>query len=151
MKIDLPNYLNKYASDNIKLRTMEEIAVYNKNDTLVRIPYGQARFEGASKIDLSPEELVHLRERLINEGIRYFETPMVKHNLDAILAINNRGAGYAAAAKYPCLTIPMGYYKNGAPSGLTFIGRPFEEDKLLKMGYAFELLSKMRKTPIEYN
>jgi len=150
MKIDLPNYLNNFASKNIKLRLMKEIVAYNKNDSLTRIPYGQARFEGASNVNLSSEEHIQLRERLINEGIRYFEVPMVKHNLDAVLAINNRGAGYAAAAKYPCLTIPMGYYKNGAPSGLTFIGRPFEEDKLLKMGYAFELLNKMRKAPIDY-
>jgi amidase len=28
--------------------------------------------------------------------------------------------------------------KTGATIGITFISRPFEEDKLLKIGYAFE-------------
>lgn len=150
MIIDLPNYLNKYASDDITGRSMHKIVEYNKQDSLVRIPYGQARFEGASKVEIKADELIKLRTRLHSEGIRYFETPMVEHQLDAILTIDNRNAGYAAAAKYPCLTIPMGYTATGQPTGLTFIARPFEEDKLLKMGYAFEQATKARKLPEEY-
>ncbi len=150
MKIDLPNYLNKYASDEISLRTMKEIVAYNYEDTLVRIPYGQSIFENASNIELTTEEHNQLRDRLNAEGIKYFEIPMQAHQLDAILSINNSGAGFAAAAKYPCLTVPMGYEEDGYPSGLTFIARPFEEDKLLKMGYAFEQATKMRKVPQNY-
>lgn len=150
MRIDLPNYLNKYAADDITLRSMKEIVVYNKQDSLVRIPYGQARFEGAANIDISPEDLIQLRTRLHSEGVRFFEVPMVKYELDFILSIDNRNAGYAAAARYPCLTVPMGYKETGEPTGLTFISRPFEEDKLLKIGYAFEQATKMRKTSNEY-
>lgn len=151
IKIDLPAYLNKYASDDITLHTMKDIVAYNNEDSLLRIPYGQSRFEQASEIELSSENLIQLRERLHKEGIRYFETPMQEYQLDAILSINNMGAGYAAAAQYPCLTIPMGYRENGTPCNITFIARPFEEDKLLKMGFAFEQEIKMRKSPKEYN
>jgi amidase len=42
----------------------------------------------------------------------------------------------------------MGYAKTGAPIGITFI-RPFEEDKLLKIGYAFEQ-GTARKLPKDY-
>lgn len=150
MRLDLPNYLAKYAHEDITLRTMKEIVEYNKQDSLIRIPYGQARFEGATTVDLKPEELIQLRTRLHSEGIRYFETPIVEHQLDAILSIDNQNAGYAAAAKYPCLIVPMGYTKTGQPTGLTFIARPFEEDKLLKMGYAFEQATKLRKLPNDY-
>jgi amidase len=62
---------------------------------------------------------------------------MTEHQLDVILSINNWNAGEAAAANYPCLTVPMGY-ANRRTIGITFISRPFEEDKLLKIGYAFE-------------
>ena len=34
---------------------------------------------------------------------------------------------YAAVAKYPALTVPMGYKTSGEPIGLTFIGKPFTE------------------------
>lgn len=151
MQIDLPKYLDDYVSENITLRTMKEIVEYNNEDTTTRIPYGQARFEQAANVDLTPEEHNQLRDRLHAEGIRYFETPMKAHQLDAVLAINNRGAGFAAAAKYPCLTVPMGYEEDGYPCGLTFIARPFEEDKLLKIGFAFEQATKMRKSPEIYN
>jgi hypothetical protein len=48
----------------------------------------------------------------------------------------------AAAANYPCLTVPMGYTATGQPIGITFISRPFQEDMLLKIGYAFEQETK---------
>jgi amidase len=44
----------------------------------------------------------------------------------------------------------MGFMKTGEPSSLTFIARPFEEDKILKMGFAFEQATKLRKIPEEY-
>ena len=150
MVIDLPKYLDKYASDDVSLRTMKEIVEYNKQDSLLKIPYGQAEFEGAATVELTQEELTQLRTRLHSEGVRYFETPMLEHQLDAILSIDNRNAAYAAAAKYPCLIVPMGFSEAGEPTGLTFIVRPFEEDKLLKMGYAFEQATKARKLPEEY-
>ena len=150
MRIDLPKYLDKYAADDITLRTMKEIVEYNREDSLIKIPYGQAEFEGATKVDLKPEELTQLRTRLHSEGVRYFETPMLEHQLDAILSIDNQSAAYAAAAKYPCIIVPMGYTDTGEPTGLTFIARPFEEDKLLKMGYAFEQSTEVRKLPEKY-
>lgn len=150
MVIDLPKYLEKYASKDIKLRTMKEIVVYNREDSLTRIPYGQQEFEEASVIDYSPKELSLLRARLQSEGTRFFETPMAENQLDVILSIDNFNAGYAAAARFPCLIIPMGYTQTGQPTGITFIAKPFEEAKLLKMGYAFEQATKARKLPEEY-
>ena len=70
--------------------------------------------------------------------------------LDAILSINNYNSGHAAMAKYPCLTVPMGYKESGEPISLTFIAKTFEEDKLLQIGYAFEQATKMRKVPEGY-
>ncbi len=44
----------------------------------------------------------------------------------------------------------MGYEDTGEPINLTFIAKPFEELQLLQMGYAFEQLTKVRKTPKSY-
>ena len=151
MKIDLPNYLDKYAADTISIRTMEEIVAYNSQDSLLRIPYGQGRFLEAATSDISSDELNELRSQLHSEGVRYFETPMRAHQLDAILSIDNKNAGIAAAARYPCLIVPMGFSEDGQPTGLTFIARPYEEAKLLKMGYAFEKATKARRLPQQYN
>ena len=150
MKVDLPNYLNKYGQDDLKSFTISDIVDYNRNDSLVRIPYGQDRFKAMLSEVISQGELIQLNIRLHNEGVRFFETPMIKNKLDVILSIDNRNAGYAAAAKFPCLTVPMGYLKTGQPTGLTFIAKPFQEDKLLKIGFAFEQATKMRILPEGY-
>ncbi|MEM6361079.1 MAG: amidase family protein [Bacteroidota bacterium] len=150
MKIDLPDYLSKYASKEISFKTVDDVVVFNNADSLIRIPYGQGRLDGILETNLSVEEHEKLKESLNTRGIDFFEKPMKKYDLDAVLSINNWNAGNAAAAKYPCLTVPMGYNKNGAPIGLTFITRPFEERKLLKLGYAFEQLTKSRKLPKGY-
>ena len=57
------------------------------------------------------------------------------------------GAGYAAAAHNPCLTIPMGFRKNNQPAGLTFIGKSGTEQILYELGYSYESISKKRKAP----
>ena len=150
MKADLPDYLKNYASPFVPYRSVADIVEYNKGDTLIRIPYGQGQFEEIVALDVSQDELNQLKIKLHNDGVSYFENPMVQYQLDAILSIGNRNAGYAAAALYPCLTVPMGYRKTGEPAGITFIARPFEEDKLLKIGYAFEQATKMRQMPQEY-
>lgn len=150
MKIDLPKYLINYASKDVSVKTVEDVVAFNNADSLIRIPYGQGRFDGILETNLSLEEHEALIEKLHKAGVDFFETPMKEHELDVVLSINNWNAGNAAVAKYPCLTVPMGYTASGAPIGLTFIGRPFEEDKLLKLGYAFEQLTKCRKLPADY-
>lgn len=150
MKEDLPYYMDNYADASIQLRTIEDIIKFNLKDSTVRIPYGQALFEGIVKDSTSAEAFSKLKIRLMNEGKRYFNTMMSDHNLDAVLSVNNWSAGYAAVAHYPCLTIPMGYEKDGQPKGLTFIAEPFSEQKLLNMAYAFEKETKARKIPQDY-
>ena len=44
----------------------------------------------------------------------------------------------------------MGYKKTGEPISLTFIAKPYQEQKLLQLGYAFEKLTKVRKLPKDY-
>lgn len=144
---DLPDYIRKYGSLDLTVATVADVIDYNLQDTTVRIPYGQGRFGGILDVHLSEAEYDSLKTRLHAEGVRFLEAPMEAFQLDAILSINNYGAGYAAAAQYPCLTVPMGYTTEGEPKSLTFIGRPFTEDKLLQMGYAFEQLTKQRVSP----
>lgn len=150
MKTDLPAYIKEYGSPTLRYRTVAEIMEYNKKDSLVSIPYGHGRFEGIVKSNISPEDLIALKLKVRKNGISYFEKPMEQYQLDMIVSVANRNAGQAASANYPCLTVPMGYRKNGEPVGITFIARPFKEDKLLQAGYAFEQATRLRKIPQAY-
>jgi aspartyl-tRNA(Asn)/glutamyl-tRNA(Gln) amidotransferase subunit A len=48
---------------------------------------------------------------------------------------------------YPAITVPAGYSEAGLPIGLQMVVRPWEEDKLLSMAYAFEEATHIRKAP----
>ncbi|MBZ9627460.1 amidase [Psychroflexus sp. CAK1W] len=150
MKIDLEKYLTLYASDEVEIKTAYDVMKFNLKDSTVRIPYGQARFEGIEDLDLTEDELVDIRTKLLLAGIDYFEKPMQTHNLDAIISINNYNAGQAAAAKYPALTVPMGYTSEGEPEGLTFITKPYQESDVYSYAKLYEAASKQRKSPELY-
>ncbi len=151
MKNDLPVYLQKHASAAISLKSVEDVMEYNRKDSLKSAPYGQALFQGIVADKGTSEDLERIKDTLSTNGKRFFEGPMNRHNLDGILSINNFHAGYAAVAKYPAMTIPMGYQKDGKPRGLTFIAKPFQEKSLLQWALAYEQLSKARKLPENYN
>ena len=150
MKYDLPNYLKNYADKNIDISSVEDVVQLNIQDSLMRAPYGQQLFEGILKDSTSTEGFELIKQNLNKSGIEFLNTPMETHNLDAILSINNYHAGFAAVAKYPCLTVPMGYKNSGEPISLTFIAKPYQESKLLQLGYAFEKLTNVRELPKDY-
>lgn len=52
-----------------------------------------------------------------------------------------------SVAGYPAISVPAGYSQTGLPIGLEIVGRPWEEDKLLSLAYAFEQATKVRKAP----
>lgn len=150
MKTDLKVYLNNTDSNKVSVKSVEDIVNFNSKDSLKRIPYGQQLFEGIVQDGTSFEELTDIKKQLEISGRRYFDSFFDKYGLDAILSINNYHAGYAAVAKYPALTVPMGYTASGEPKGLTFISKQFTEDKLLYYGKAFEDLTGYRIAPQDY-
>ncbi len=150
MKKDLPAYLSTQAGEDIEFRSVAEVAEYNRQDSLLRAPYGQQLFEAIVADTTSAEELERISAQLQESGRKFFDVPMQQHNLDAVASINNYHAAYAAVAKYPALAVPAGFETTGEPKSITFIARPFEEDKLLNMGFAFEQQNYARKPPKNY-
>ncbi|MEM8816096.1 MAG: amidase [Pseudomonadota bacterium] len=89
-------------------------------------------------------------------------TAFEEHGLDAIVAPSNGPAwmtdhvngdsfsvgssSFAAISGYPSVTVPAGF-AHGLPLGLSFIGRPFSEQALLELAYAFEQTTLARRPP----
>lgn len=149
MKHDLPKYLKNHSDKTVSVRSVKDIITFNKKDSLVRAPYGQQLFEGILKDTTTLEGLAKIKSKLQFQGEKYLEA-LKDSKVDVILSINNYHSGIAAVAKYPTLTVPMGYKNSGEPISLTFIGLPMAERKLLTIGYAFEQLTKARKMPENY-
>lgn len=150
MKHDLPEYLATHGNKKLTVKNIQDVVEFNKKDSTKRAPYGQQLFEGIIKDTTSLAQLEVVKDSLSYNG-KKFSQALKAQNLDGILSINNYHSGIAAVAKYPTLTVPMGYKNSGEPVSLTFIGKPFTEKELLQLGYAFEKLTKARKTPVDYH
>ncbi|KKL08471.1 hypothetical protein LCGC14_2575540, partial [marine sediment metagenome] len=153
MRNDLPKYIETQVKnrDAVKISSIKDAVAFNASDSLIRIPYGQSLFEGILADSTTTEGLENIKSTLETNGRTFFDTPMDANNLDAILSVNNYHAGYAAVAKYPALTVPMGFREDGEPTSLTFIGKPFQEEKLVQLGKAFETATRFRKIPSAYS
>ena len=82
------------------------------------------------------------------------DTYISQHRLDAVLFPGSMGAAIAAKAGYPSVMVPGGFVSGADdkdtpdyPLGVTFSGSAWSEHKLLRLAYAFEQASQMRKPP----
>ena len=55
-------------------------------------------------------------------------------------------ANAAAMAEYPLITVPAGFVA-GLRVGITLMGRAYSEPTLLKLAYAFEQATRVRRPP----
>ena len=161
---DLERYLAT-RPPGARARTLNDLIAFNRAHADVEMPYfGQEIFERAEKKGpLSSKEyltaLATCRELSRTRGL---DATFAKHRVDAIVAptqgppslidlVNGDPAGGSsttpcAVAGYPAITVPMGYIR-GLPLGITFMGRAWSEATLLKLAYAFEQASRVRKAP----
>ena len=138
MRKDLKDYFLKYGNDDLSVSDIKSIIDYNNLDSIERSPYGQSIFKKIIRDTMPKDDFLKLKLRLMAEGNKFYDIPINKHNLDAVLSINNYHAGYAAAAHNPALTVPMGLRENNEPAGLTFISKSNSEQTLYELGHYFE-------------
>ncbi len=147
---DLALYLESHAASTVTIDSVDSLQAFNLKDLDNRAPYGQSEVDMMVGLNMSADELEELRYRLQNGARQLMESLFAENNVEVLLSINNRTAGFAALANYPALTIPMGYEESGRPVGLTFIAPPFNEQVLIDIGARFEILTQARKAPENY-
>lgn len=165
-KADLNAYLAACTDTNV--HSMADVIRFNEENQARVMPYfGQERMEAAqdkgpltTRKYLNALEKNHRLSRV--EGIN---ATMKKHRLNTIICptggaawvidlVNGDGVrnwdmdstSYPAAAGYPHITVPAGYIF-GLPVGISFIAKAWQEPMLIKLAYAFEQATKIRKPP----
>jgi amidase len=163
-KADLNGYLSKLGP-SAKVHSLEDLIAFNEREKAREMPYfGQELFVNAQKKGplTSPEyrqAVTTCQARARAQGI---DAVMTRFRLDAIVAptgspawpsdlINGdhflgASSGPAAIAGYPSITLPAGDVK-GLPVGLSFIGQPWSEARLIALAYAFEQATHHRRPP----
>ena len=163
-KADLNKYLAARGPDT-QSRTLQDLIEFNESHHDEELRYfGQEIFHKAQeKGPLTDEDyikaLAKCRRLTRDEGI---DKVVAEHKLDAIVAptggpawttdlVNGDhfGGGSSTAAAvsgYANITVPAGHVF-GLPVGLSFTGPAFSEPTLLRLTYAFEQATKLRRPP----
>lgn len=165
-RADLNQYLGALGPD-ARVHSMADVIRFNEENKERVMPYfGQEHMvQAEAKGPLTTKRYLNAlakNHRLTRqEGI---DAVMRKHRLDA-LALPSGGPAWlidlvngdsenwgvestavAAVAGYPHITVPAGYVM-GLPIGLSFIGKAWQEPRLIKYAYAFEQTTKARQAP----
>ena len=53
----------------------------------------------------------------------------------------------AAHSGYPAMSMPAGFTPDGVPVGIEVVARPFEESRLISIGFAYERIADTRRPP----
>jgi amidase len=163
-KADLNRYLAELGP-GAPVKTLKEAIEFNEKHRDRVMPYfGQDIFvQAESKGPLTEpaykKALEACRRYSRKEGL---DAVFATHKLDALVASSggppwlidlvngDTGTGgsssLAAVSGYPNITVPAGY-AFGLPLGISFIGKAWSEPTLIKLAYAFEAATKVRKPP----
>jgi amidase len=148
-----------------RVHSLKDLIAFNEKEKAREMPYfGQellvmAEKKGALTTPAYRTALATCKSRSQALGI---DAVMTRLKLDAIVAptgspawptdlVNGDhflGASStpAAVAGYPSITVPAGFGYD-LPVGVSFIGKPWSEAKLIGLAYAFEQATKHRKPP----
>lgn len=157
LKHDLNRYLMDWATDT-GIKTIADIVAFNEANAGRALRFGHDLFLAANdtKGDLSEREYKSARAMdLLAAKTRGMDAYMNQHKLDAVLFAGATGATIAAKAGYPSVMVPGGFIAGTIdgkdtpdyPLGITFAGRAWSEHKLLRLAYAYEQASSLRKPP----
>lgn len=150
---EFKNGLNAYLKNvnpSLPVHNLLDVIQYNQKHADTALKYGQ-------KILLESEEKTgrlieteYIKDRL--EDLRLsqadgIDKAMTEHDLDALVFVNENGAGIAAKAGYPSITVPCGYTDAGKPVGITFTSKAYTEAELIELAFAYEQATNHRKSP----
>ncbi|PSR21141.1 MAG: amidase [Sulfobacillus acidophilus] len=146
--------LNSYLAslgERTRMRSLSDIIAFNQAHEADCLKYGQSLLiqSDATTGTLTEPEYLNARARdLMLSREQGIDRAMSEHQLDALLFFANSGASIAAKAGYPSITVPAGYSADNEPMGLTFTARAFEEAKLIRWAYAYEVSTQHRRPPV---
>jgi amidase len=131
------------------VRTMAELAAWNEAHADQALKYGQAHVLAALDVDHEADRVAYLANRardLAMAGEHGIDATLLASGAVAVVTPGWHGAGQAARAGYPSLTVPGGYRRTGRqPFGVTFVGPAGADALLLGLGFGYEQASRARR------
>lgn len=140
-KEDFEAFTRQYG---LPITQLGELVAFNREDPKRRAQYGQDLLEEAEAVERPDRGPI---KQSIENARTTLDRLFLAYDLDAVVFLGTAGSTEVSAAGYPQLTIPFGVNARGAPHGVTFAAGYGEDEKLLRIGYAFEQAAKGRVVP----
>ncbi len=159
MRYDMMPYV---AARSRTVKTLEDLMAYNAADASRRIPAGQGLLEmlAPPSAGLSAADYAALAARLRQAATDMLVATFAKTGAEVLVSFETTHSEIYATAGYPAITVPLGLRTKGSvlsqakvssvgmPAGITFIGKPGEDAKLLAYAFAFEQATNLRVQPV---
>jgi amidase len=145
---DLNRYLAALGAA-APVKSLRELIRFNETRPREMLRHGQVRLLAAQAATgvKAPTYVLGRAEDLRRSRTDGIDPLMERERLDALVFPTWTGAAIGAKAGYPSIIVPAGYTSEGAPVGLTFLGRAWSEPTLLRLAYAFEQATHHRRPP----
>ncbi|MBF2417073.1 amidase [Listeria innocua] len=155
LNADFKRDLNQFLQINRSpMSTLESIIAFNKTNPTRNMKFGQSELVASQNSTMTKQEADNVANELIHITQNELDSVLQNERLDAIVSAGVGGSVkfLAPIAGNPELTIPAGYdTESNQPKSLTFVSKRNTDIALLNMGYAYEQISKNRKSPILTN
>lgn len=152
-KFDLAHYLSQHPNAPVKsLGEIIELGLHHELlDSVLRL-----RNQPTQQVTDAYRQALDKRRELKDAMLAVFAT----HRLDAIAyPVLQRKAAFLGEAQLgptcplssntglPALSMPAGFTVDGIPVGMELLGKAFDEPVLMRLGFAWEQLSQLRRAP----
>jgi amidase len=131
------------------VKTLADLAAYNLAEPKIRIPTGQGTIDAGLNVPGldNPKDYRDAVAQVKELTTAALDAAFADNKTDVLVSVNNYHSQFYATSNYPAISVPLGLRKNGMPVGVTLIGKPGSEAKLLSYAYAFEQATKLRVNP----
>jgi amidase len=89
----------------------------------------------------------HRLDAIIHKAVEHQPT-LIEHGIKPPF-VDQKGAPHINTFLMfvPSIVVPAGFTRDGLPAGITFLGRPFEDAKMLQLAFSYEQATRHRRPP----
>jgi amidase len=139
--------VNAYlAATQAPARSLADVIEFNNEDPVRFAPWGQDRLRDCLLSPLAEKEAREIGRGNRQQAREYLGGLLDGDEVDALMGVDTLQSMIYPFAGFPAITVPAGA-PWGVPVGVTFIGRPKGDARLLGIAYAFEQATRLRVAP----
>lgn len=126
--------------------------VKRSQERLKRTPTPEQHYESLKAQDELMTNLLkvmadHRLDAIVHKSVEHQPT-LIKDGVNPPY-VDQKGAPHLNTflVYVPSIAVPAGFTRDGLPAGITFLGRPYEDGKMIGLAYAYEQATRHRRPP----